>query len=35
MGAVRNLKFILATHSPTLIGGREHLKRSLDEAEHG
>jgi predicted ATP-binding protein involved in virulence len=30
MGAVRNLQFILATHSPSLIGGREDLKRSLD-----
>ncbi len=31
MGAVRNLQFILATHSPSLIGGREDLKRSLDQ----
>lgn len=30
MGAVNNLSFLLATHSPTLIGGREDLKRSLD-----
>lgn len=32
MGAVRDLRFILATHSPTLIGGRADLKRSLDSA---
>lgn len=30
MGSARNLQFILATHSPSLIGGREDLKRSLD-----
>jgi len=30
MGAVRNLRFLLATHSPTLIGGRDDLRRSLD-----
>lgn len=30
MGAVRDLQFILATHSPSLIGGREDLRRSLD-----
>jgi ABC-type glutathione transport system ATPase component len=30
MGGVRNLQFILATHSPSLIGGREDLRRSLD-----
>jgi ABC-type transport system involved in cytochrome c biogenesis ATPase subunit len=30
MGTVRDLQFILATHSPSLIGGREDLKRSLD-----
>lgn len=30
MGAVRDLRFILATHSPSLIAGREDLKRSLD-----
>jgi len=30
MGRVNNLSFLLATHSPTLIGGREDLKRSLD-----
>ncbi len=30
MGNVRNLQFILATHSPSLIGGRDDLKRSLD-----
>ena len=30
MGKVNNLSFLLATHSPTLIGGREDLKRSLD-----
>lgn len=30
MGQVNNLSFLLATHSPTLIGGREDLKRSLD-----
>lgn len=34
MGAVRDLRFILATHSPTLIGGRDDLKRSLDSAVH-
>jgi ABC-type transport system involved in cytochrome c biogenesis ATPase subunit len=31
MGRVNNLSFLLATHSPTLIGGREDLKRSLDK----
>lgn len=31
MGQVNNLSFLLATHSPTLIGGREDLKRSLDK----
>jgi ABC-type branched-subunit amino acid transport system ATPase component len=30
MGQVNNLSFLLATHSPTLIGGRDDLKRSLD-----
>jgi ABC-type branched-subunit amino acid transport system ATPase component len=30
MGKVNSLSFLLATHSPTLIGGREDLKRSLD-----
>jgi energy-coupling factor transporter ATP-binding protein EcfA2 len=30
MGEVDQLSFLLATHSPTLIGGREDLKRSLD-----
>lgn len=30
MGSVRDLQFILATHSPSLIGGREDLRRSLD-----
>lgn len=30
MGEARDLDFILATHSPTLIGDREDLKRSLD-----
>jgi predicted ATP-binding protein involved in virulence len=30
MGKVNNLSYLLATHSPTLIGGREELKRSLD-----
>lgn len=30
MGQVNGLSFLLATHSPTLIGGREDLKRSLD-----
>jgi predicted ATPase len=30
MGKVNNLSYLLATHSPTLIGGREDLKRSLD-----
>jgi hypothetical protein len=30
MGTARNLQFLLATHSPSLIGGREDLKRSLD-----
>jgi len=32
MGSVRDLRFLLATHSPTLIGGREDLRRSLDPA---
>jgi hypothetical protein len=30
MGKVNSLSFLLATHSPTLIGAREDLKRSLD-----
>jgi hypothetical protein len=30
MGQVNNLSFLLATHSPTLIGARDDLKRSLD-----
>jgi predicted ATP-binding protein involved in virulence len=30
MGKVNSLSYLLATHSPTLIGGREDLKRSLD-----
>jgi energy-coupling factor transporter ATP-binding protein EcfA2 len=30
MGRQRNLQFLLATHSPTLIGGREDLKRPLE-----
>jgi ABC-type transport system involved in cytochrome c biogenesis ATPase subunit len=30
MGRDRNLQFLLASHSPVLIGGREELKRSLD-----
>lgn len=30
MGTVRNLQFVLATHSPSLIGGRDDLKRALD-----
>jgi ABC-type transport system involved in cytochrome c biogenesis ATPase subunit len=30
MGAASQLSFILATHSPTLIGGRRALRRSLD-----
>jgi energy-coupling factor transporter ATP-binding protein EcfA2 len=30
MGNLRNLQFMLATHSPSLIGGRDDLKRSLD-----
>jgi len=34
MGSVRDLQFILATHSPSLIGGREDLRRSLDSL-HG
>lgn len=31
MGKVNNLSFLLATHSPSLIGGRNDLKRSLDQ----
>ncbi len=31
MGRERDLSFLLATHSPTLIAGREDLKRSLDK----
>jgi ABC-type glutathione transport system ATPase component len=31
MGQVDDLSFLLATHSPTLIGDREDLKRSLDK----
>lgn len=30
MGRPQGINFLLATHSPTLIGGREELKRSLD-----
>ncbi len=30
MGKERDLSFLLATHSPTLLAGREDLKRSLD-----
>jgi ABC-type cobalamin/Fe3+-siderophores transport system ATPase subunit len=30
MGRQRRLQFLLATHSPTLIGGREDLKRPLE-----
>lgn len=30
MGRERQLSFLLATHSPTLLAGREDLKRSLD-----
>jgi ABC-type Mn2+/Zn2+ transport system ATPase subunit len=30
MGALDRLDFLLATHSPTLIGDREDLRRSLD-----
>jgi energy-coupling factor transporter ATP-binding protein EcfA2 len=30
MGRQRELQFLLATHSPTLIGGREDLKRPLE-----
>lgn len=32
MARPRNLSFLLATHSPTLIGGRRSLRRSLDFA---
>jgi ABC-type branched-subunit amino acid transport system ATPase component len=35
MGKVNDLSFLLATHSPTLIGGREDLKRSLDKLSRG
>jgi ABC-type transport system involved in cytochrome c biogenesis ATPase subunit len=31
MGRPRDLSFLLATHSPTLIGGRRELMRSLDQ----
>ena len=31
MGRPRDLNFLLATHSPTLIGGRRDLTRSLDQ----
>ena len=30
MSRARDLTFVLATHSPSLIGARETLKRSLD-----
>lgn len=30
MGKPRDLRFLLATHSPTLVGGRTDLRRSLD-----
>jgi ABC-type transport system involved in cytochrome c biogenesis ATPase subunit len=33
MGDARGLHFLLATHSPSLIGAREHLRRSLDARE--
>lgn len=33
MGEASHLSFILATHSPTLIGGRRRLRRSLDLAQ--
>jgi energy-coupling factor transporter ATP-binding protein EcfA2 len=32
MGAQRDLSFLLATHSPSLIGGREDLRRNIDAA---
>jgi ABC-type nitrate/sulfonate/bicarbonate transport system ATPase subunit len=32
MGGPHRINFLLATHSPTLIGGREELRRSLDRA---
>ena len=31
MGSIRDLQFLLATHSPSLIGGREDLIHSLDQ----
>ncbi len=31
MGRPRGISFLLASHSPSLIGGREELKRSLDQ----
>jgi ABC-type glutathione transport system ATPase component len=30
MGKAQNLTFLLATHSPALVGGRDDLRRSLD-----
>ena len=30
MGRGRDIQFLLATHSPTLIGGRENIRRPLD-----
>jgi ABC-type thiamine transport system ATPase subunit len=33
MGRIRDVTFLLATHSPTLIGNRVELMRSLDQAE--
>ncbi len=35
MAVARDQTFILATHSPTLIGAREDLMRSLDPKEGG
>jgi len=33
MGAANGIQFLLATHSPTLIGGREELRRALTVGE--
>lgn len=33
MGDLKNVQFLLATHSPTLLGGRFDLQRSLDPTE--
>jgi predicted ATPase len=33
MGANRGLQFLVATHSPSVLGGHRDLERSLDVAD--